>query len=107
MPYAQSGYNFGQENNAGQPNGQAIASMVLGIVGVLCIFSTALVIPAPIGVILGIIALILGINAKKKQPSGMATAGIVLGIVSIVFCLLGFIACVACGLAGLGALAGL
>lgn len=76
-----------------QGNGKAIASLVLGIVAVVCVFFGY---GALLGIVLGIIGLILGINAKKESPSGMATAGVALSIIAIAICAIGFIACVAC-----------
>ncbi len=59
----------------------AIASLVLGIVGVTC---CCLVIPGPLAVILGW----MGIKQIDRDPSfkgrGMAIAGIVLGAVATV-----------------------
>ncbi|MDR3295730.1 MAG: hypothetical protein LBT26_07900 [Clostridiales Family XIII bacterium] len=72
-------------------DGRAIASMVLGIAGnaIAAIgagtwidSSAAMLIPA-VWVILGIIALILGILVRRKQPSKMAVAGITLGSIPI------------------------
>lgn len=60
-------------------NGKAIASLVLGIVGVI-IF----------GIILGPLAIVFAVLAKKEIArtgqggNGMATAGLVLGIIAIV-----------------------
>ena len=71
----------------------AIASMVLGIVSVVCSFIGGLNL---LGLVLGVVGLILGIIAKKKAPSGMATAGIVLSIIGISITLLVLIACAAC-----------
>ncbi len=79
--------------NGGQGNGKAIASLVLGIVAVVCVFFGY---GALLGIVLGIVGLILGISAKKENPSGMATAGVVLSIIAIAICAVGFIACVAC-----------
>ena len=76
-----------------QTNGMAVASLVLGIVSAVCIFFGYF---AFIGIITGIIGLILGIMAKKKQPCGMATAGIVLSAVALGLCVITFIACFAC-----------
>ena len=57
-------------NNVGR--GQAIASLVTGIIGVVCCGPCA------------IAALILSIIAKSQgNKSGMATAGLVLGIIGI------------------------
>ena len=38
----------------------------------------------------------MGVMAKKKNPTGMATAGLVLSIIGTVLCAIFFIACVAC-----------
>lgn len=76
-----------------QSNGKAIASLVLGIVSLVCIF---LGYGALLGIILAIIGLIIGTQAKKENPSGMATAGVVLSIIGLVACALSFVACVAC-----------
>ncbi|HBB27840.1 MAG TPA: hypothetical protein DC000_01065 [Clostridiales bacterium] len=83
-----------------QSNGKAIASLVLGIVSLVCVFFGY---GAILGIILGIIGIVLGISSKKEQPSGMATAGLVLSIISVALCALSFIACIACA----GALASL
>lgn len=76
-----------------QSNGKAIASLVLGIVSLVCIF---LGYGALLGIVLAIIGLIIGTQAKKENPSGMATAGVVLSIIGLVACALSFVACVAC-----------
>ncbi len=68
-------------------NGLSIASLVLGIIGVVGICCDG------IGAILGILALVFGIisNSKIKKSNGlikgrgMTTAGIILGIIAIVF----------------------
>ena len=78
-------------------NGLAIASLVLGIVGIVCIFAGK----GWLSLILGIIGIILAVKSKKQSPSGMATAGLVLSIISTVFGALVFIACTA--LVGVGA----
>ena len=74
-------------------NNKAVASLVLGIVSVVCIF---LGYGSLLGIALGIVGLVLGINAKKEAPSSMATAGIVLSIVAIAACAVSFLACIAC-----------
>ena len=72
------------ETNFGGPlrnDGQAIASLVCGIVGLLLF-----------GVILGTVALVLGSKARSRigsQPerlkgSGMALAGMILGAIDLV-----------------------
>ena len=76
-----------------QSNGKAVASLVLGIIALVCVFFGY---GAILGVILGIIGIILSISAKKENPSGMATAGFVLSLIAVIICVIGFIACVAC-----------
>ena len=46
-----------------------------------------------VGLASGIVGLILGIIAKKQNPSGMATAGLVLSIIGVSITLLFVIAC--------------
>ena len=58
---------------AGMGQGKAVASLVLGIIGV---------------VLCQIIGLILGILAKRQRAGGMAIAGIVLSCVGLAFSLL-------------------
>ena len=72
-------------------NGLAIASLVLGIVSIVFCF-----IIQWLGLIIGIVGIVLGVMAKKKNPTGMATAGLVLSIIGTVLCALIFIACAAC-----------
>jgi len=71
----------------------AVASLVLGIISVVCSFIGGLNF---LGLVIGIVGLVLGIISKKKAPSGMATAGIVLCIIGISLTLLVLIACAAC-----------
>lgn len=74
-------------------NGLAIASLVLGIVAIVFSF---IGLSIPFGLIIGIVGIILGVMAKKKNPSGMATAGLVLSIIGTILCAIVFIACMAC-----------
>lgn len=100
------------ENNVPVPGkGQGIASMVLGIIGVVCWFFG--VIGGVISIVLGIIGLVLAGNAKKAgYVEGMQKAGFILSLISLIggaiFCV-AVIACAACvgAIAGTGALAGL
>jgi len=69
-------YNSNQHSNSG--SGKATASLVCGIISLFCA-----------GLILGIIAISFGIQARhelsqKGQPTGKATAGLVLGIIGVV-----------------------
>lgn len=64
-----------------ESNGKALAAMVCGIIGIFIA-----------GIILGILAIVLGATAKRdmnEQPGrwrneGQATAGVVLGIIDVV-----------------------
>src|SRR6266508_6296852 len=63
-----------------QPSqGKAIASMVLGICAILLSWLFG------IGLVLGPIAIPLGVQANRLRHNGMATAGIVTGILGVVF----------------------
>lgn len=75
----------------------AVAALVLGILGTM---SSLVIVLFWLGIPLGVIALILGIVARKnamesQQPTGLATAGLVLGIVSLVLGLLVYGLCAA------------
>lgn len=74
-------------------NGKSVASLVLGIIGVVLGF---LGLWGWTGAILGIIGLILGVLGRKENPTGMATAGIVLSIIAVALGLIMTIACYAC-----------
>ncbi len=78
----------------------AIISLIAGILSVLLIFTSCCILPilnSSFGLVLGILALILGLAAKKKvkeegglpSQSKLATAGFILGIVGIVLGLVG------------------
>jgi len=83
-------------------NGKAIASLVLGIISLVLIFTGY---GTLVGIISGVVGLIIGIGARKENPSGMATAGIVLSIIGLAMCAIVFVSCVICvgTLASLGA----
>ena len=74
------GSPLSQENNNQKSGGSglAVASLVLGIIGLIFTFVVIGIIPAIIGLILGIVAL-----ATKKPKKGMSIAGIVLSTLSI------------------------
>ena len=74
----------------------AVASLVLAIFALIFSF-----IPAFnwVGVILGVVAIVLGAIGKKKTGSGAATAGLVIGIIAVALGLVLYIACVACAAA--------
>jgi hypothetical protein len=72
----------------------AIAALVCGIVSVVFAFFGA---GAIVGIIAGIVAIVLGILARKNlERKGMATAGLILGIIGTVLSGVLLIACVAC-----------
>lgn len=58
---------MGQANN-----GKATASLVLGIISIVCVTGTFYT--SWIGLILGILAIILSNKARKDTPGGIATA---------------------------------
>lgn len=70
VPYYQPPVQMGQ--------GQAIASLVLGIIAMISCSNFFIIAPP-----CAIIGLVLGILAKKKGNNGMATAGIVLSSVGL------------------------
>lgn len=72
-------------------NGKAVASLVLGIVAIASIFIPS--IGGFIGIVAAIVGLVLSIQAKKVQKSGMATAGMVLCIIAIAIDVLAIVAC--------------
>ena len=86
------------------PNPKAIASLVLGILSVICIlYNWFLVFGGDfeigifaIGAVTSVIGMVLGIAANKEAKSGMGTAGIVLGAISLAYCVIFIVACVAC-----------
>lgn len=86
-------------------NGKAIASLVLGIVSLVCVLFTSTVFMGVIGIACGVVGLVLGITANKEAKSGMGTAGIVLNAIGLGLCAVSLIACVACaGCLGCGIL---
>ena len=94
--YQQPTQNPQQEKPKSGPypgKGLSIASMVLGILSILFIFTGYLSIMA---VVLGAVGLSLGIAGKKKTRNDMATAGIVLSIISLAIGSLVFISCIIC-----------
>lgn len=82
-------------NNTEAPeHGKAIASMVLGIVGVVLWFFGY---SSIVSIVLGIIGLILSSNAKKAgNTEGIRTAGFVLSLISLIGGSIVFVSCVAC-----------
>lgn len=73
---------------------KAIASLVLGIISLVFIFFGYY---SFIGIILAIIGLVIGIQAKNDNPDdGKAKAGVILCIIGLSLSAITFIACIAC-----------
>ena len=72
-----------------------IASLVLGIVSLVCGFFLAGF--QWVGAIVGLIGIILGaLGRKNPEQKGVSTAGLVCSIIGFVLCIILYIACVAC-----------
>ena len=72
----------------------AIASLVLGIISIVFVFSGGL---AWIGVIIGIVGIILGALGRRDiERKGLATAGLVCSIIAVAVDTTTTIACLAC-----------
>ena len=83
------------ENNQNIPGkGAATASLVLGIIAVVCCFFGY---SAIISVLLGIVGLVLAGNSKKAGfEGGVRTGGFVLSLIGLIFGGIAFMACVTC-----------
>lgn len=86
-PYATPGYGLPYQGVPAPRNGMGTAALVLGIIGVVLCWN-------PVGIILGILAVIFGGvglgRAKRGEATnrGAAMAGLVLGIVAVVLLIL-------------------
>ncbi len=85
-------------------HGKAIATLVLGIIGVVSILTGAF---SFIGLICAIVGIILGVQVKKELPYDdpdrkLAQAGLICSIIGAVVAGIGVL-CVACGIAAVGA----
>lgn len=82
-----------------QYEGKATASLVLGIISLVCIWFGYFTL---VGIACAIVGLIFGIQIRKAAqaegftPSGIANAGFILSIIGLALCALAFLACVAC-----------
>ena len=80
------GGGYGHRPSGG--GGLAIASLVLGILSLVFIWSfIGYIIMAPLAIIFG------AVSKKQGNTGGMATAGIVMGIISLALGILFWIAC--------------
>jgi hypothetical protein len=80
-------------------NNKATASLVLGIISLVCIWFGY---SALVGIACAIVGLVFAIQIRKASqeegftPSSMATAGLVLCIIGLSLCAIVFITCVTC-----------
>ncbi|MGI5971598.1 MAG: DUF4190 domain-containing protein [Oscillospiraceae bacterium] len=75
----------------------AVASMILGIISVVCFCLSFTYAAPPIGLVVGIIGVILSVYSKKNEgPSSMATAGLVLSLIGVILCFVTTITCTVC-----------
>ena len=81
----------------------AVAALILGIVALVISLTGP---TGWFGSLCGILAIVFGAIAQKKEPSnkGMAKAGLVMGVLALCMGIILTIACIAC--AGAGILAG-
>ena len=94
MRYPQ-GYQMANGNRPGK--GTAIASLVLGIVSIVCWF---LLMFSFIGVITGIVGIVCSVLSKKAgYRGGLQTAGLVLSIIGTAISAIVFVACLSCAAA--------
>ena len=95
---APQGFNPNNQAPVGDGNqpgkGAATASLVLGIISVVCWFFG---VGAAVGLVTGIIGLILASSSKKAGfEGGIRTAGFVLSLIGIIGSAIVFVACIAC-----------
>ena len=96
--------NDGMNQTPGK--GLAIASMILGIIGLVVsvteIFSVG--VTGPLALVIGIVGVILAAVAKSHgNVSGIRTGGFIMSLLSLIFGAVGFVACLACGAASFAA----
>lgn len=90
----------GYRESGSASNGMAIASLVLGILSMVCAFFGY---SAILGLIFGIVGVVLGAKARKVSQTGLATGGFVCSLIGLIFCAIGLVCAVACASAVLGA----
>lgn len=81
-----SSYPYETEQKTNTTNGMQIASLVLGILGMLtcCCYGV-------VGLVLGIIGLIMAIMGNHRSRSGVGVAGLVCSIIAIILGIAGTI----------------
>ena len=83
-----------------QKNGKATAGSVLGIISLILAIVGGItfgVFGAGIALALGIIALVLSINAKKETNGTKGQAGFICGLLGIIFAAVFAVSCAICG----------
>ena len=90
-----------QQEDIAVSNGKgfAVASLVLGIIGIVFSFFTFINLISLACAIIGIVCSVIGRTKSKKatgKVSGIATAGLVLSIIGTVFSALGAVCTIAC-----------
>ena len=72
-----------------------VASLVLGSLALVCVLLPFL--PTLAGVVLALIGIILGaLGRKNAEKRGSATAGMVMSIIALILGILVYVACAAC-----------
>ena len=84
------GAGYRASNNTS--NGGAVASLVLGILSIICSFFGY---SSILGLILGIIGVVLGAKARKISQTGIATGGFVCSLIGLIFSGIGLICTIA------------
>lgn len=85
-----------------QKNGKAAAGTALGIVSLIIAILGGImfgVIGAGIALVLGVVAVVLSINAKKETEGAKGQAGFVCGLLGIIFAVIFAVGCAICGAA--------
>ena len=83
-----------EQNNGGKKSsGMAIAALVCGI---LSLVGACFGVGAWAGVVLGIVAIVLGVMANKAGKDTKATAGLVMGIIGLALSAIIAISCTVC-----------
>lgn len=79
-----------------QQNGKAMASLMLGILAILCVLGGIVFFYSMFaGFILGSMGILLAFFAKKENASRISTAGLVLSLVAVSVCVISVIAMLA------------
>ena len=74
-------------------SGAATASLVLGILSLICVFFGH---GAILGLVFGIVGVVLGAKARKESQTGTATAGFVCSLIGLIICAIGLVCVIAC-----------